>query len=46
MNQKPGEEVVPEPATDEAVMFEDFFAAGLWMPSHPVLIDILVKFHV
>jgi hypothetical protein len=27
-------------------MFEEFFAVGLWMPPHPVLTDILVKFHV
>jgi hypothetical protein len=46
MDQKPGEEVVPEPAADEAIVFEEFFAAGLRMPSHPVLIDILVKFRV
>jgi hypothetical protein len=41
-----GEEVIPEPVADEAVMFEEFFAAGLRMPPHPVLTDILVKFHV
>jgi hypothetical protein len=27
-------------------MFEEFFAAGLRMPPHPVLTDILVKFRV
>jgi hypothetical protein len=27
-------------------MFEEFFAAGLRMSPHPVLADILVKFHV
>jgi hypothetical protein len=28
------------------VVFEDFFAASLHMPSHPVLVDILSKFWV
>jgi hypothetical protein len=41
---KPGEEVILEPADDEAVVFEEFFAAGLQMSSQPVLTDILVKF--
>jgi hypothetical protein len=27
-------------------VFEEFFAAGLRMPSHPALTDILVKFRV
>jgi hypothetical protein len=44
--REPGEEVIPEPAADEVLMFVDFFAAGLWMPLHPVLTDILIKFHV
>jgi hypothetical protein len=44
--REPREEVIPKPATDEAVMFEEFFAAGLWMPPHPALTDILVKFCV
>jgi hypothetical protein len=29
---------------DEAVVFEEFFIASLWMPAHPVLADILLKF--
>jgi hypothetical protein len=41
-----GEEVIPKPAANEAIMFEEFFAIGLWMPSHPALTDILVKFCV
>jgi hypothetical protein len=41
-----GEEVILEPAADEAIMFEDFFVVGLQMSPHPVLTDILVKFHV
>jgi hypothetical protein len=43
---EPGDKVIPKPAADEAVMFEEFFAAGLQMPLHPVLTDILIKFHV
>jgi hypothetical protein len=27
-------------------LFEEFFAVGFRMPPHPVLTDILVKFHV
>jgi hypothetical protein len=44
--QELGEEVVPEPAEDEAIVFQEFFAAGLQMPPQPVLADILVKFRV
>jgi hypothetical protein len=43
---EPGEEVVPEPADDEAIIFEEFFTAGLRMSPQPVLADILVKFHM
>jgi hypothetical protein len=38
--------VILEPATDEAIMFEEFFAACHWMPPHLALTDIMVKFHV
>jgi hypothetical protein len=38
--------VILELVADEAVVFEEFFAAGLWMPPHLALTDILVKFHV
>jgi hypothetical protein len=38
------EEVVPEPANDEEVVFKEFFTAGLRMPSRPTLADILHKF--
>jgi hypothetical protein len=44
VTQKPWEEVVLEPVDDEAVVFEDFFAAGLWMPPQHVVAGILVKF--
>jgi hypothetical protein len=40
------EEVILEPAEDKAVVFEEFFAAGLRMPPQKVLADILVKFQV
>jgi hypothetical protein len=41
-----GEEVVLDLADDEAIMFEEFFVAGLRMPPQPVLTDILLKFWV
>jgi tRNA A37 threonylcarbamoyladenosine synthetase subunit TsaC/SUA5/YrdC len=37
---------VPEHNGDKAVVFEEFFTTGLRMPPHPVLVDILLKFHV
>jgi hypothetical protein len=40
----PGAETVPEPNSDEAVMYEEFFVAGLCMPLHRALADILLKF--
>jgi hypothetical protein len=42
----PGMELVPVPKEDEAVVFEDFIAAGLHIPLHPVLLDILCMFWV
>jgi hypothetical protein len=41
---EPGKEVVPKPADDEAVVFEEFFAVGFRMPPHLALTNILVKF--
>jgi hypothetical protein len=38
----PGAETVPELNNDEAVVYEDFFVAGLCMSPHPVLADILL----
>jgi hypothetical protein len=35
-----------DPRMNETVVFKDFFTAGLCMPPHPVLVDILCKFHV
>jgi hypothetical protein len=46
IGREPEEETVPEPHTDEAVVFEEFFVAGLRMPPHPVLADILLAFQV
>jgi hypothetical protein len=45
-DRPPGSESVPNPQPDEAAVFEGFFAAGLHMPPHPVLVDILHKFWV
>jgi hypothetical protein len=42
--QAHGAEAVPKPNDDEVVLYEDFFVAGLCMPSHPALADILLKF--
>jgi hypothetical protein len=40
----PGAESIPDPRVNKAMVFEDFFAVGLCMPPHPVLVDILRKF--
>jgi hypothetical protein len=40
------EETTLEPQDYEVVVFEDFFIAGLQMPPHPALADILLKFQV
>jgi hypothetical protein len=40
----PGTETVLEPNGDEAVVYEDFFIAGLCMPPHLALADILLHF--
>ncbi len=42
----PGVEYVPEPWTNEAVVFKDLFKVGICMPPHPVLAEILQKFRV
>jgi hypothetical protein len=39
-------ETVPEPEDNEVIVFEEFFSAGLRMPPHLVLVDILLKFRV
>jgi hypothetical protein len=44
--REPGEEIVLEPNSDEAIVFEDFFTAGLRMSPRHVLIKILLKFQV
>jgi hypothetical protein len=40
----PGEETVSEPRDNEVIIFEEFFTAGLGMPTHPALAEILLKF--
>jgi hypothetical protein len=40
----PGAETMLEPENDEAVVYVDFFVAGLCMPLHPALADILLHF--
>jgi hypothetical protein len=37
---------VPELENDEPVVDKDFFIAGLRMPPHPALADILLHFQV
>jgi hypothetical protein len=46
MGHEPRENTVPEPRVDEAVLFEEFFTAGLSMPPHPVLAAILLKYQI
>jgi hypothetical protein len=40
----PGVETVPEPNADDAMVYKDFYVAGLCMPPHPALSDILLHF--
>jgi hypothetical protein len=40
----PGAESISDPHENEAVAFKDFFAAGLYMPLHLVLLYILCMF--
>jgi hypothetical protein len=40
----PRAETVSEPTGNEVIMYEDFFVAGLCMPPHPALADILLHF--
>jgi hypothetical protein len=42
--QAPGAEIVPEPDSDEAMVYEDLFVAGLPTPLHLALADILLHF--
>jgi hypothetical protein len=39
----PRAEAVSEPEDDEAIVYVDFFVAGLHIPLHPALVDILLK---
>jgi hypothetical protein len=40
------EETIPEPNTDDAIIFKEFFRMGLRMPPHPALTKISLKFWV
>ena len=42
----PQGETVPEPSKDYAVVFKDFFACGLRLPSIKFLREVLQKFDV
>jgi hypothetical protein len=46
MGREPWEETVLELRDDEAMVFEEFFMAGLRMPLLPVLTDILLKYQI
>jgi hypothetical protein len=46
MGHEPGKGTVLEHQNDEAAVFEEFFTAGLRMPLHPVLADILLKYQI
>jgi hypothetical protein len=43
-SRPPSVESAPNPQEDEVVVFKDFFVAGLHIPPHLVLLDILHKF--
>jgi hypothetical protein len=36
-----GKEMVSELEWDKAVIFEDYFVVGLYMPAHPLLAEVL-----
>jgi hypothetical protein len=42
----PGAKIVLKPISDEVVVHAEFFVAGLRMPSHRALADILLKFQM
>jgi hypothetical protein len=46
MDRMPVEETILEAHADEAIVFKELFTAGLRMPPHLVLLDILLKFQV
>jgi hypothetical protein len=43
---EPRDETIPEPNSDKAIIFEEFFMAGLQMPPHRALTEISLKFWV
>jgi hypothetical protein len=40
----PSAESIPDPRENEVAVFEDFIAAGLHIPPHPILLDLPHKF--
>jgi hypothetical protein len=40
----PGVKTLPKPNNNKVVVYEDFFIAGLCMPPHPALANILLHF--
>jgi len=42
----PGDEVVPRPRSYEAVVFRDFFVAGLQFPLEKFVEDVLERFEI
>jgi hypothetical protein len=42
--QAPGSDAASEPDCDEAVVYDDFFVAGLCMPPHLALANMLLMF--
>jgi hypothetical protein len=45
VGRAPGAEEVPEPE-GELIVFEAFFAAGLRLPTHRLVVEVLRKFEV
>jgi hypothetical protein len=41
-----GEETIPKPENDEAVVFKSFFKAGLRFPLHGMIADVLENFEI
>jgi hypothetical protein len=42
----PARETVPQPRDNEVVIFRDLLFAGLWLPLHPTVVDILRYFDI
>jgi hypothetical protein len=44
ITRPPDAKSAPDPRENEVAVFENFFAADLRIPPHPILLDILRKF--